>query len=229
MGMGSKARFAQVFTLLEVTKMRTQVVVRWGLAGVFSLTLAVLAGCSSNKTTGGLDSPHTLVRKAAVASVGETCDPKLYDNVVALLRDDPDRLVRSQAAFTLGDYSRRYYSVGYTPLVNALQNDPSVFVRAASALSLSATKDSRAVEPLIASLRDDDRGEMLVRNGDKATVYKACTADAARTSLEKIVGLQFDSKSAQADAKRMEVASQWEDWYTPRADYFPSQTAVAAQ
>jgi HEAT repeat protein len=193
------------------------------------VVLAVAVGCSSTKA-GSLKSDQTLIRKAAVARLGEAPDMDHYAALVDILQNDPDRIVRSQAALTLGKYSEKYYAIGFCPLSESMQNDPSLFVRAASAVSLSAVRDSRAVVPLIESLRDDARGEVEIALGDKVMVYRACPADAARTSLEKIMGMSFDSAAAVADQKRTEIASQWEDWYDPRAGFFPSpQTAVAKQ
>ncbi len=208
--------------------MRYKRKVHWVLSGLLMLTLAVVVGCSSAQTA-GLKSDHTLVRKAAVVRIGQAGDISTYDELVSVLQMDSDRLVRSQAAFALGELSKRYYSVGFTPLVDSLENDPSVFVRAAAALSLSATRDSRAVEPLVAALADDTRGEMAVKEGDRVIVYKACAADAARTSLEKIVGVTFQSDAPAVEDKRREIASHWDDWYTPRVDCFPGKTAVARQ
>jgi len=200
----------------------------YGLSAILVLALAATVGCSSTKA-GGLKSEQTLVRKAAVARLGEDPDMKYYGQVVAMLQNDPDRLVRSQAAFTLGKFSERYYSIGFNPLADAMRSDSSLFVRAASAVSISATVDCRAIEPLIESLRDDARGEAQLKVGGKVIVYRACPADAARVSLEKIMGMEFTSAATTTDEQRFEIASQWEDWYDPRAGCFPSQTAVAKQ
>ena len=208
--------------------MRATQMVRRGLSGLFVLVLAVAVGCSGTKTA-GLDSRHPLVRKAAATRLGETGDMSVYNDLVAALRTDPDRLVRSQAAFAIGELNKRYYSIGFYPLTEALEHDSSVFVRAASALSLSAVKDARAVAPLVTALRDDERGEAEVMAGDKVIVYKVSAADAARTSLERLVGLQFASRAITAGEKRSEIASQWEDWYEPRIACFPTETAVASQ
>jgi HEAT repeat protein len=192
--------------------------------------LVAAVGCSTSKSA-GLKSKETLVRKATLAKLAESPDMAYFDDLIHILQNDPDRIVRSQAALTLAKYSERYYSVAYAPLSDALRSDPSVFVRSASAASLSVTRDSRAVAPLIESLRDTDRGEVTVNEGKRAVTYKACAADAARTSLEKIVGMKYESAGASATAKaqRIDLARQWEDWYDPRAGHFPSGTAVAKQ
>ncbi len=202
---------------------------RLGLLAVGIIATVSVAGCGSANQAAGLQSTHPLVRSAAIQRLGTVGDMSAYDDLVAVLRQDPDRLVRSQAAFALGHLSQRYYSVGFYPLVDALENDASVFVRSASALSLANTRDSRSVEPLVAALRDTARGEMAVRYGDKVVVYKACVADAARTALRQIVRIDFASTAPTADAQREEIAEMWEAWYAPRQNFLPRDTALAKQ
>jgi HEAT repeat protein len=150
-----------------------------------------------------------------------------YDDLVTTLRKDPDRMVRSQAAFSLGELGKRYYSVGFNPLVDSLENDPSAFVRSASALALSCTRDSRAVAPLVAALKDTERGEVAVRQGKKVRVYRACVSDAARSSLEKVLEMSFTSVAETAQAQRDDIAAQWDSWYQPRRHRLPGATAFA--
>ncbi|MCD6404640.1 MAG: HEAT repeat domain-containing protein [Planctomycetes bacterium] len=207
--------------------MQAKTPLRLGLLAVIVIAAVSVAGCGSANQAAGLQSTHPLVRSAAVERLGTVGDMSAYDDLVVVLRQDPDRLVRSQAAFALGQMGRRYYSIGFYPLVDALENDASVFVRSASALSLANTRDSRSVEPLVAALRDTDRGEMAVRYGDKVIVYKACVSDAARTSLRQIVQMNFTSTAQTADAQRDEVAGMWEAWYTPRQNLLPRDTALA--
>jgi HEAT repeat protein len=177
-------------------------------------------GTTTASVTASVDSPHPMIRKAAVHRLGETGDMSCYDDLVVVLRRDPNRIVRSEAAFALGSLSERYYSVGFFPLVDSLENDPSVFVRSASALSLSRTRDSRAVAPLVTALHDKARGEVAMREGERVIVYRACVSDAARTSLEKIVQLRFASTAETAEAKRDEMAAKWQHM-------LPSNTALA--
>jgi len=192
--------------------------------------IAVAAvGCGSTREASPLKARHPLTREDAVAELGRTGDMSCYDELVVTLRRDPNRLVRSRAAFALGELSKRYYSVGFFPLVDSLQHDGSVFVRSACARSLSATRDSRAVGPLVAALRDMGKGQMAVRRGDRIVIYKACVSDAARSSLEKIVEMTFTSKAQKANAQRDEIAGMWENWYLPRQDMFPGDTALASK
>lgn len=193
-------------------------------------TAAALAvGCGSTQKASPLEARHPLTREEAIAELGTTGDMSCYDELVVSLRRDPNRLVRSQAAFALGKLSKRYYSVGFFPLVDSLENDSSVFVRSACALSLSSTRDSRAVGPLVRALRDTARGRMAVRRGDKVVVYRACVSDAARSSLESVVKLTFASQAQTARAQRDEIAGMWEGWYLPREHMFPGGTALASK
>lgn len=206
--------------------MHRNMTVRWGL---LALCAALLIGCSTPQKATGVKSTSTLTRKTAVAELGKNGDMSCYDDLVVILRRDPERLIRSQAAFALGDLGLRYYSVGFHPLVDSLENDPSAFVRAASALALSYTRDSRAIAPLVTALRDMGRGEVALRNGDKVVVYRACVSDAARTSLESILQMSFASKAETAQAKREDTAAQWENWYQPRRHLLPGATALASK
>ena len=202
----------------------------WREASVLSLFAVVLAaGCGSSGRSWSIRSESPLERKQAVAELGRRQDMDCYERLVAVLHEDPDRLVRSEAAFALARLSEKYYSIGFCPLLEALENDPSAFVRAASALSLSATPDSRAVEPLVKALRDRARGRVALRWEDRVVVYDACVSDAARFSLEEIVGLHFESQAPSADAQRREITAGWSSWYEPRGHLFPKSTAVAGR
>ncbi len=192
-----------------------------------ALAAAVLAtGCATRAST-PLQSSNPLTREEAISQMGATGDMSHYGELVQALRRDPNRMVRSQAAFSIGEISKRYYSIGFYTLVDALENDPSVFVRSASALSLSATHDSRAIAPLVRALNDNGRGRIAVRRGDSVVVYSACVADAARTSLEKIMRMSFTSQADTATVQRHEIALMWEEWYISREHIFPGTRAFA--
>ncbi len=61
--------------------------------------------------------------------------------VAKVLKNDPNELVRHEAAFSLGQMG---YSSGIKPLEDATKNDPSMFVRheAAIALGVIGSKDA---------------------------------------------------------------------------------------
>jgi len=207
--------------------MQAKRAMRWMLAGV-CLTLAAGAfGCASEKSKASLEATNPLVRKATVESLGAEQDKAHYDTLVDVLRYDPDRLVRSKAALAIGKLNERYFSVGFQPLAEAVVVDGSVFVRAAAATALSSTCDSRAVAVLVGALEDSARGELTVREGEHYVTYRACTADAARSSLEKVVAIEFRPRAGDAAAMRMEMAAAWQSWYSANESLLPSETALA--
>lgn len=209
--------------------MQAKRAIRWGLSAVCLVMGAVAVGCSTPTGSAGLTSESALERRAAVEALGKRADMSSYSQLVSILKSDSDRLVRSQAAFALGKLSQKRFSVGFEPLADAVERDRSVFVRSAAALALSSTRDSRAVSVLVAALNDQSRGEIRVNINGRPVVYRACTADAARTSLEKIVGLRYTSAGETAKAQREEIAAQWGNWYTTAQLTLPNDHAVATQ
>jgi HEAT repeat protein len=203
--------------------------IKWGLSAICLAMGVVAIGCSTPGGSAALISEHPLVRKAAIERLGEHPDMASYNALVKALRADPDRLVRSQAAFAVGRFNQRFFSVGFAPLVEALETDSSVFVRAAAATALSSNRDSRAVAVLVEALDDQARGEVSIVVGDRTVTYKACVADAARTSLEKIVGLKYISQAQTAKAQRDEIAAKWTDWYRSAQASLPNDSAVATK
>jgi len=76
------------------------------------------------------------------------------EHIARVLRDDPNELVRHEAAFSLGQMG---HSSCVGPLAAATLKDPSMFVRheAAIALGVIGSKESR--EALESALNDPDR------------------------------------------------------------------------
>jgi len=209
--------------------MKVNRAIRWGLSAICLAMGVVAIGCSTPGGSAGLTSEHPLIRKAAIERLAKHPDMAYYNTLAKTLKDDPDRLVRSQAAFAMGRFSTRFFSVGFAPLEEALEMDSSVFVRAAAATALSANRDSRAVAVLIPALDDRARGEMTITVDGKTRTYRACVADAARTSLEKLVGLKYASRAETAKAQRDEIASQWTNWYHSVQASLPNDSAVATK
>ncbi len=203
---------------------------RWGLSALCLVLGALAVGCSSTREKASLESTNPVMRKMAVERLGEKRDMADYDEIVRVMRGDPDRIVRSKAAIALGQLGQRYYAIGFTPLCEALQNDQSVFVRAAAAKALSSTNDSRSVSVLVHALDDEARGEAVVLEDDHAVTVRACAADAARTSLEGLLGMRFAAEAVNAaPEKRAEMASQWQSWYTVKADKLPKSSSLASK
>ena len=74
--------------------------------------------------------------------------------VAKVLKNDPNELVRHEAAFSLGQMG---YSSGIKPLEDATKNDPSMFVRHEAAIALGVIGSKEAIPTLEQALKDPDR------------------------------------------------------------------------
>ena len=74
--------------------------------------------------------------------------------IAKVLRDDPNELVRHEAAFSLGQMC---YDSGIEPLAQATIEDPSMFVRHEAAIALGVVGSTRARETLEKALSDPDK------------------------------------------------------------------------
>ena len=74
--------------------------------------------------------------------------------VAKVLKNDPNELVRHEAAFSLGQMG---YSSGIKPLEDATKNDPSMFVRHESAIALGVIGSKDAIPTLEEALKDPDK------------------------------------------------------------------------
>ncbi|MDD1667364.1 MAG: HEAT repeat domain-containing protein [Methanomicrobiales archaeon] len=91
------------------------------------------------------------VRKAAIASLGRSGDPRAVAPLVALMSDE-NRVVREASAQALGSLGE----LAVAPLLEAL-GDPDWHIRMGSAIALRIIGDPRAVEPLMGALGDENR------------------------------------------------------------------------
>ena len=73
--------------------------------------------------------------------------------IASVLKNDPNELVRHEAAFSLGQMC---YSNGIEPLEDATKNDPSMFVRHEAAIALGVMGSKKARETLEKALEDPD-------------------------------------------------------------------------
>ena len=73
--------------------------------------------------------------------------------VAKVLKNDPNELVRHEAAFSLGQMG---YSSGIKPLEDATKNDPSMFVRHEAAIALGVIGSKDAIPTLEEALKDPD-------------------------------------------------------------------------
>lgn len=74
--------------------------------------------------------------------------------IAKVLKNDPNELVRHEAAFSLGQMG---YHIGIKPLEDATKNDPSVFVRHEAAIALGVIGSTDAISILQESLNDADK------------------------------------------------------------------------
>jgi len=74
--------------------------------------------------------------------------------VAKVLKNDPNELVRHEAAFSLGQMG---YSSGVKPLEDATKNDPSMFVRHEAAIALGVIGSKDAIPTLEQALKDPDK------------------------------------------------------------------------
>jgi len=74
--------------------------------------------------------------------------------IAKVLKNDPNELVRHEAAFSLGQMG---YHIGIKPLEDATKNDSSMFVRHEAAIALGVIGSTDAIPILQESLNDADR------------------------------------------------------------------------
>jgi len=74
--------------------------------------------------------------------------------IAKVLKNDPNELVRHEAAFSLGQMG---YHIGIKPLEDATKNDSSVFVRHEAAIALGVIGSTDAIPILQESLNDVDK------------------------------------------------------------------------
>ena len=73
--------------------------------------------------------------------------------VAKVLKNDPNELVRHEAAFSLGQMC---YSSGIEPLEDATANDPSMFVRHEAAVALGVVGSKSGSDVLEKALNDPE-------------------------------------------------------------------------
>jgi len=74
--------------------------------------------------------------------------------IAKVLKNDPNELVRHEAAFSLGQMG---YHIGIKPLEDATKNDSSMFVRHEAAIALGVIGSTDAIPILQQSLNDADK------------------------------------------------------------------------
>ena len=74
--------------------------------------------------------------------------------IAKVLKNDPNELVRHEAAFSLGQMG---YHIGIKPLEDATKNDSSMFVRHEAAIALGVIGSTDAIPILQESLNDAEK------------------------------------------------------------------------
>jgi deoxyhypusine monooxygenase len=98
-----------------------------------------------------LDHNDYVVRTRATCILVDFGGEDKVPHVARVLKNDPNELVRHEAAFSLGQMG---YRSAIKPLEEATKNDPSMFVRHEAAIALGVVGAREAKETLEAALKD---------------------------------------------------------------------------
>ncbi len=98
-----------------------------------------------------LDHNDFVIRTRAVCILVDFGGEEMVQHVAKVLKNDPNELVRHEAAFSLGQMC---YRSGIKPLEDAVRNDPSFFVRHEAAIALGVIGSQEAKETLQRALED---------------------------------------------------------------------------
>jgi deoxyhypusine monooxygenase len=101
-----------------------------------------------------LDHQDYVIRTRATCILVDFGGEDKVSHVAMVLKNDPNELVRHEAAFSLGQMG---YSSGIKPLEDATLHDPSMFVRHEAAIALGVIGSTDAKESLKKALKDPDR------------------------------------------------------------------------
>ncbi len=100
-----------------------------------------------------LDHDDYVVRTRATCILVDFGGEDKVPHIAHVLKDDPNELVRHEAAFSLGQMC---YSSGIDALADATINDPSMFVRHEAAIALGVVGSGNARAVLEKALGDKD-------------------------------------------------------------------------
>src|SRR5215831_7717627 len=98
-----------------------------------------------------LDHNDFVIRTRAVCILVDFGGEEMIQYVAKVLKNDPNELVRHEAAFSLGQMCLRS---GIKPLEDATRNDDSLFVRHEAAVALGVIGSQEAKETLQRALKD---------------------------------------------------------------------------
>lgn len=100
-----------------------------------------------------LDHKDYVIRTRATCILVDIGGEDKVPHIAKVLKNDPNELVRHEAAFSLGQMC---YRSGIKPLEDATQNDPSMFVRHEAAIALGVIGSKEAKTALEKALDDPD-------------------------------------------------------------------------
>ena len=101
-----------------------------------------------------LDHEDYVIRTRATCILVDFGGKDKISHVVKVLKNDPNELVRHEAAFSLGQMG---HQSGIRPLEDATKNDPSMFVRHEAAIALGVIGSKDATQTLQDALNDPDK------------------------------------------------------------------------
>jgi len=100
-----------------------------------------------------LDHDDFVIRTRATCILVDMGGEDKVPYIAKVLKNDPNELVRHEAAFSLGQMG---YNSGILPLEDATKNDSSMFVRHEAAIALGVVGSQDAKETLEKTLNDPD-------------------------------------------------------------------------
>ncbi|MCH8324382.1 MAG: HEAT repeat domain-containing protein [Thaumarchaeota archaeon] len=101
-----------------------------------------------------LDHEDYVVRTRATCILVDFGGEDKVPYIAKALKNDPNELVRHEAAFSLGQMG---HQIGIKPLEDATKNDPSMFVRHEAAIALGVIGSKDAIRTLQEALDDVDK------------------------------------------------------------------------
>jgi len=101
-----------------------------------------------------LDHEDYVIRTRATCILADFGGEDKVPYIAKVLKNDPNELVRHEAAFSLGQMG---YHIGIKPLEDATKNDSSMFVRHEAAIALGVIGSTDAIPILQESLNDADK------------------------------------------------------------------------
>jgi len=101
-----------------------------------------------------LDHEDYVVRTRATCILVDFGGEDKVPYIAEVLKNDPNELVRHEAAFSLGQMG---HQIGIKPLEDATKNDPSMFVRHEAVIALGVIGSKDAIRTLQEALHDVDK------------------------------------------------------------------------